>query len=87
VAAQGPARIKLACLKHGRDGRLIVVSEDLSTYADAGAIAPTLQAALDDWAVVKPDLETLADDLAKGTVVGEPLNPVALAAPLPRAYQ
>ena len=38
--------MKLASLNAGRDCRLVVVSDDLSSYADAGAIAPTLQAAL-----------------------------------------
>ena len=42
--------MKLASLKSGRDGRLVVVSDDLAWCADAGHIAPTLQAALDDWA-------------------------------------
>jgi len=79
--------MKLASLKQGRDGRLIVVSDDLSTYAEAATIAPTLQAALDDWAAAEPKLKTLADDLAAGAVAGQPLDPAALAAPLPRAYQ
>lgn len=78
--------MKLASLKQGRDGRLIVVSDDLSTYVEASAIAPTLQAALDDWSVVEPKLMALADNLATGAV-GQPLDPVTLAAPLPRAYQ
>ena len=42
--------MKLASLKGGRDGRLVVVSRDLSRYADAGHIAATMQAALDNWA-------------------------------------
>lgn len=79
--------MKLASLKHGRDGRLIVVSEDLSTFADASAIAPTLQTALDDWSVIEPKLKALADDLGTGAVAGRPLDPTAFAAPLPRAYQ
>ncbi len=79
--------MKLASLKQGRDGRLIVVSDDLSTFADASAITPTLQAALDDWSSVEPKLKALADDLAAGTVAGRPLDPAGLAAPLPRAYQ
>ncbi|WP_443971384.1 fumarylacetoacetate hydrolase family protein [Sphingobium sp. CR28] len=79
--------MKLASLKHGRDGRLIVVSDDLSHYVEAGAAAPTLQAALDDWAAIEPKLAALADDLAKGAVAAQPLDPAALAAPLPRAYQ
>lgn len=79
--------MKLASLKQGRDGRLIVVSNDLSTYVDASAVAPTLQAALDDWSAVEPKLKALADDLGTGVVAGQPLDPAALAAPLPRAYQ
>lgn len=79
--------MKLASLKGGRDGRLVVVSDDLSTCAEAGAIAPTLQAALDDWATVAPQLEALAADLASGAVVGQPFDESAAAPPLPRAYQ
>lgn len=79
--------MKLASLKHGRDGRLIVVSDDLSHYVEAGGVAPTLQAALDNWAVAEPKLKTLADDLASGSLTSTPLDPAALAAPLPRAYQ
>ena len=41
--------MKLASLKDGRDGQLIIVSRDLSKAADASDIVPTLQAALDDW--------------------------------------
>lgn len=79
--------MKLASLKGGRDGRLIVVSRDLSRFADAGAIAPTLQAALDEWAACEPALRQLADDLASGAIAGQRLDPSGLAAPLPRAYQ
>lgn len=79
--------MKLASLKGGRDGRLVVVSDDLSTYADAAAIAPTLQAALDDWAKIAPKLEALAHDLATGAIEGRPFDETAAAAPLPRAYQ
>lgn len=79
--------MKLASLNHGRDGRLVVVSDDLSTCADAAAIAPTMQAALDDWASTAPRLEALARDLASGAVAGEGFAGADIAAPLPRAYQ
>lgn len=79
--------MKLASLKHGRDGRLIVVSDDLSAYADASAVALTLQAALDDWAAVEPGLRAIRADLEAGVIPGQPLDTAALAAPLPRAYQ
>lgn len=79
--------MKLASLKQGRDGRLVVVSNDLSTYVEAGAAAPTMQAALDDWTRVAPKLEALARDIESGAIVGRPFDQNAAAAPLPRAYQ
>ena len=55
--------MKLASLKHGRDGRLVVVSRDLTRCAPADAIAPTLQAALDDWAAAEPRLRAAFEAL------------------------
>ena len=49
--------MKLASLKAGRDGRLVVVSHDLTQYADASHIAPTLQSALDNWKRAEPRLQ------------------------------
>jgi fumarylacetoacetate (FAA) hydrolase len=71
--------MKLASLRSGRDGRLVVVDEELTRYADASAIATTLQAALDDWERCAPALARL--------VPSEPFSEEACAAPLPRAYQ
>jgi len=51
--------MKLASLKHGRDGRLVVVSKDVTRYSSAEHIAPTLQAALDNWDFCAPALEAL----------------------------
>lgn len=79
--------MKLASLKHGRDGKLVVVSNDLAWYADASAIAPTLQAALDDWARVESDLANLATDLEHETIPMMRFHERLAAAPLPRAYQ
>ncbi|WP_374413491.1 fumarylacetoacetate hydrolase family protein [Novosphingobium colocasiae] len=79
--------MKLASLRHGRDGRLVVVSDDLSRYAPANAVAPTMQAALDEWDEAAPRLEALAADLDSGMIAARPLDHAALAAPLPRAYQ
>src|SRR5215467_14317246 len=85
--------MKLASLKHGRDGRLIVVSRDLACAVTVPKIAPTLQAALDDWAHVRDQLLAVAQRLDAGrssTCEGEPVfdvDPKELAAPLPRAYQ
>ena len=55
--------MKLASLKSGRDGRLVVVSDDLAWFAGAGHICPTMQAALDDWQRIAPKLRALATDL------------------------
>jgi len=79
--------MKLASLKQGRDGRLVVVSSDLAWYADAGHIAPTLQAALDDWDGIAPALANLATDLDHAVIPRERFHEHDAAAPLPRAYQ
>jgi fumarylacetoacetate (FAA) hydrolase len=78
--------LRLASLQGGRDGSLVVVSKDLARCTTAGEIAPTLQAALDNWAVVAPQLEALASELEAGTG-GEPFDQGSCASPLPRAYQ
>ena len=77
--------MKLASLKHGRDGYLVVVSGDLARYLPASPVVPTLQAALDDWENTRPTLEALAARLDAGE--GEPFDQSACASPLPRAYQ
>jgi fumarylacetoacetate (FAA) hydrolase len=81
--------MKLATLKDGtRDGRLVVVSRDLSTAAGAEAIAPTLQRALDDWERAAPALEELSSRLNRDAAADAFFfEPSAVAAPLPRAYQ
>ena len=79
--------MKLASLKHGRDGRLVVVSRDLAWYAEADAIAPTLQAALDDWARCEPLLRALAESLELGVLPELRFHEHEAASPLPRAYQ
>ena len=79
--------MKLASLKHGRDGRLVVVSDDLAWYADASHIAPTMQAALDDWAIAEPKLRALATDLRNEAIPMMRFHEREAAAPLPRAYQ
>jgi fumarylacetoacetate (FAA) hydrolase len=79
--------MRLASLKSGRDGRLVVVSSDLARYADATRIAPTLQAALDNWGWCEPPLRALDRSLADGSIRGERFDEAACASPLPRAYQ
>ena len=79
--------MKLASLKSGRDGRLVVVSRDLAWYAPADAIAPTLQAALDDWDRCEPMLRALSLSLESGGQPRERFHEHEAASPLPRAYQ
>jgi fumarylacetoacetate (FAA) hydrolase len=82
-----PHPMKLASLKSGRDGHLVVVSNDLAWYADASHLVPTLQAALDDWDRMAPYLEVLARDLEHAAIPRERFHEHDAAAPLPRAYQ
>jgi len=81
--------MKLATLRSGgRDGRLAIVSRDLQRCVPVPDIAPTLQAALDDWAAAAPRLAGRAAALETGGsqpgVV--PFDAALCAAPLPRAY-
>ncbi|MCB9634817.1 MAG: fumarylacetoacetate hydrolase family protein [Sandaracinus sp.] len=80
--------MRLATLREGgRDGTLVVVSSDGARHVPATEVAPTLQAALDAWETCEPKLRALAADLDAGKVEGRPVDPAALHAPLPRAYE
>jgi fumarylacetoacetate (FAA) hydrolase len=80
--------VKLATLPDGtRDGRLVVVSRDLTRCADAERVAPTLQHALDHWGAVAPELEALARTIEAGAIWAERFRERAARSPLPRAYQ
>jgi fumarylacetoacetate (FAA) hydrolase len=79
--------MKLASLRSGRDGRLVVVSSDLARYADAGSVAPTMQAALDGWAGLAPKLEALWRALETGALPGQAFDEGTADAVLPRAFQ
>jgi fumarylacetoacetate (FAA) hydrolase len=79
--------MKLASLKHGRDGKLVVVSKDLTRYCAADNIAPTMQAALDEWERIAPYLEALYRDVEHQAVPCLRFHEHDAASPLPRAYQ
>jgi fumarylacetoacetate (FAA) hydrolase len=81
--------MKLATLNDGsRDGQLIVVSRDLKTAHVADGIAPTLQAALDDWSFIAPQLRELYQQLNDGQTRRHfDFDPARCMAPLPRAFQ
>ena len=78
--------MKLASLKAGRDGQLIVVDNAMQTYVLATAVAPALQAALDNWSTCEAQLQQLSTQLESGQIQGEKFDPSACASPLPRAY-
>ena len=80
--------MKLASLKSGRDGQLLVVSRDLTRAAPASAVTTSLQAALDTWADSAPGLQALSNDLeAELLPEAFDFDPESCASPLPRAYQ
>ena len=80
--------MKLATLNDGtRDGRLLVVSRDLSRAAPAPHVK-TLQAALDDWTAIAPALQELSDAIDGGRIAGTlAFEARECLSPLPRAYQ
>jgi len=79
--------MKLASLKGGRDGQLVVVSNDLTRCVTAAPVAATMQAAFDDWARAEPQLRALTETLEHGTTAAERFREREAASPLPRAYQ
>ncbi|WP_421934748.1 fumarylacetoacetate hydrolase family protein [Phenylobacterium sp.] len=79
--------MKLASKKWGRDGRLVVVSNDLAWCVEANNVAPTLQAALDDWERCEPLLRGLAESLEHGSIPRVRFHEHNAESPLPRAYQ
>lgn len=81
--------MKCATLKNqSRDGELIVVSEDLQNAIKVPDIAPTLQAAMDNWQNCKNHLQEIYTALNAGNMPGAfKFDANAVAAPLPRAYQ
>ena len=79
--------MKLASLKSGRDGQLVVVSRDLSRAVTVGDIAQTLQQAMDNWSDMESGLVARYEALNSGTADGAfDFDPAACDAPLPRAY-
>jgi fumarylacetoacetate (FAA) hydrolase len=81
--------MKLATrFNHTRDGELLIVSRDLTQVSSATHIAPTLQYALDHWAICQPRLQAAYQALNAGQLAtAEPYLPHTLLSPLPRAYQ
>ncbi|MGD8430167.1 MAG: fumarylacetoacetate hydrolase family protein [Ectothiorhodospiraceae bacterium] len=79
--------MKLASLKNGRDGALVVVSRDLSRAVQVSGLAPTFQHAIDNWSRVEPELQETYKRLNSGEESDAfDLDPAELASPLPRAF-
>lgn len=80
--------MKLATMNDGsRDGKLAVVSKDLTRYTDASFLVPTLQAAIDNWMRVAPHLAAMAESLETGAVPSLRFHEHDAHSPLPRSYQ
>jgi fumarylacetoacetate (FAA) hydrolase len=80
--------MKLATLKSsGRDGDLIVVSNDLAVGTKASHIAPSVREAIENWDTISSKLKVLSDDLKAGGCASFQLDVSKLASPLPRSFQ
>ena len=81
--------MKLATLNNGkRDGQLVIVSKDLTSYVPASPIADTLQEAIDEWDTLSPKLQNLYEELNAGKATGaQAFEEENCESPLPRAYQ
>lgn len=81
--------MKLATIKNGtRDGRLVIVSRDLSKAVLATGIAATLQNALENWDELEPRLQEKYDALNAGKEKEAfAFDPTEAMSPLPRTYQ
>jgi len=81
--------MKLATLKnHTRDGKLVVVSRDMTQCSEIPSIARTMQQLLDEWDELSPLAKAVFDRLNSGQVqnAGKFASSDAMA-PLPRAFQ
>ena len=80
--------MKLASLKNGRDGTLIVVDQNLERAVKVPEIAATLQQALENWATAGLKLRAVSEALDAGKAEGAfQLQSRDLAAVMPRAPQ
>jgi fumarylacetoacetate (FAA) hydrolase len=85
--------MKLASLRGPtRDGTLLVVNRDMTRAVKAGAAAPTMQYAIENWKDVEGKLADLAASLEAGHErhaidFQQALERREIAAPIPRAYE
>ena len=79
--------MKLASIKKGRDGQLVLVNSALTKMTPVNDIAPTMQAALDNWATTEKQLNARYLELENGQIQGQEFIQTRCASPLPRAFQ
>jgi fumarylacetoacetate (FAA) hydrolase len=80
--------MKLASLRDGtRDGELVIVTRAGDRFGRARDVVPNLQALLDDWDRLYPELDRLSAALERGLAAVDVLDPRELLSPLPRAYE
>ena len=81
--------MKLGSLKRGgRDGTLVVVNRELTRMVLANGVAPSFQAAIDNWVKVLPELRELYNKLNdKTSINSRPFVASEMSSPLPRAFQ
>ncbi len=89
MTASSMFSLRLATRRNGtRDGELVLVSPDLRRCVPVPSIARTLQAALDDWNRLAPQLEGVRATLqSQDWCDAEAFDALLCMAPLPRAYQ
>ncbi|MCW0236293.1 MAG: fumarylacetoacetate hydrolase family protein [Ferrovibrio sp.] len=80
--------MKIASLKAGRDGQLVVVSQDLTLCVPALEVSATMQNLMDNWDFAAPRLQSIYNELNAGKVPNAvKFEPEKCHSPLPRAYQ
>ena len=79
--------MKLASLKSGREGRLVVVNKTMNRYVSVTEIAPTLQNSLDNWSTLWPSLRKISQALEENQIESETFDSATRASPLLRAFQ
>jgi fumarylacetoacetate (FAA) hydrolase len=80
--------MKLATLKNGtRDGRLVVVSRDLTRATSAAPVAATMQQLIEDWDARSPGMQSIYELLNAGQAEDFAFNPADAMSPLPRTHQ
>lgn len=80
--------MKFATLRDGsRDGELVIVARAGDRFARVRGVVTSLQALLDDWDRLFPEIDRLSLALERNQLAVDDLDPRELVPPLPRAYE